>query len=62
MTKWPDGFLGLTPGGPKAVWDVPGLAGVMRCTQQMRMQQSRASGAVLCRDIAVFFGLAIYLA
>ena len=37
--------LGPPQEGITAVWEMPGLAGVMRCNKQIRMQHSRASGA-----------------
>ena len=45
MRKWPGGFPRHIPGGLRSVWEVPGLAGEMRCNKQIRMQQSTASGA-----------------
>ena len=46
MRTWPGGFPRHMRGCLSAVWEVPGLAGVMRCNERTRKQQSRASGAV----------------
>ena len=38
--------MGAPQGGLTAVWQVPWLAGVMRCSGRIQIQQSRASGAI----------------